>query len=211
MKLYLVRHGQTEYNVSSMHHHDHIGLSKLGIQQAEKLAEQFLNIPIDIVYSSNLERARHTAVIINKTIKKGILYLDFLNEIKNPSEVIGKKRDSDKVKEVHSIIAENHHNPAWHYSDEENFSEFKNRVGKFLDILEKVPPESNVLAVTHGGPIRILALFMLLGEEFTPENFHKFKTSLKINNSGITVCEKEPGRNWTIKTFNNCAHLDEKS
>ncbi len=211
MKLYLVRHGQTEYNVALKHHHDHIGLSEVGIQQAEKLSGRFLTIPIDIIYSSILERAKHTAIIINKTLKKDIIYSDFLNEIKNPSEIIGKKRDNDEVKKVHRTIADNQHNPTWHYSDEENFNEFKNRVGKFLGILEKTPSASNVLAVTHGGPIRMLALFILLGENFIPENFYKFKTSLKINNASITICEKEPGKGWTIKIFNDCAHLNEKS
>ncbi len=211
MKLYLIRHGKTEYNISSIHHYDHIGLSKVGIQQAEKIAREFSQIPVNIFYSSNLERARQTAAIINKAIKKNIMYSDFLNEIKNPSEIIGKKRGSEEVKKVHDIIAKNHHDANWHYSDEENFTEFKNRVVQFLRLLEKISNESSVLAVTHGGTIRILTLFMLFGEGFTPENFQQFKTSLKIDNAGVTVCEKESGKNWVIKTFNNCSHLDEKS
>ena len=63
---YVVRHGQTEFNVKNI-----IGgtlepnpLSKIGRQQAVKLALKLLKIKIDLIYSSDLTRAIETAEII---------------------------------------------------------------------------------------------------------------------------------------------------
>lgn len=62
MKLYLVRHGQTDSN------RDGVGLgradvplTKLGLQQAERLGERFRTIALDRVLTSPLLRAKQTA------------------------------------------------------------------------------------------------------------------------------------------------------
>ena len=95
MKLYLVRHGQTEYNELSLHQHSNVELSDLGVKQAEILAKRFSKIPIDLIYSSTLKRAKDTTEIINRIINKKIVYLDSLKEKKNPSEIVGKQGDSE--------------------------------------------------------------------------------------------------------------------
>ena len=63
-KLLLVRHGQTHANVDQVWHgHTDTPLNELGHQQAERLGEFFHNyLPqIHAIYSSPLQRARHTA------------------------------------------------------------------------------------------------------------------------------------------------------
>ena len=70
MKLYLVRHGQTEHNASSLHQDEKVELSKQGKKQAIILAKRFSKIPIELIYSSPMNRARKTAEVINKKIKK---------------------------------------------------------------------------------------------------------------------------------------------
>src|SRR3989344_9399934 len=132
MKLYLVRHGQTEYNAMSLHQHGDVDLSELGINQAKVLAKRFSKIPVDVIYSSSLKRAKETAKIINKALKKKVIYSDFLKEKKNPSEIVGKRADTDEIQEIHQEINLNSDNLSWHYSDEENFIEFKERVLQFL-------------------------------------------------------------------------------
>ena len=97
MKLYLARHGQTEYNAMSLHQHGDVELSELGIKQAKVLAKRFSKIPIDLIYSSPMTRAKKTAEIINKNLKKEIIYTDFLKEKKNPSEIVGKKGENYEI------------------------------------------------------------------------------------------------------------------
>ncbi|MEK7165592.1 MAG: histidine phosphatase family protein, partial [Patescibacteria group bacterium] len=72
--LYIVRHGQTEFNVKGlMQGHNDSPLTNLGEIQACALAEEFKDIHFDEVYSSDLLRAKRTAEIItlerNITIK----------------------------------------------------------------------------------------------------------------------------------------------
>jgi broad specificity phosphatase PhoE len=62
MILYCVRHGQSIYNAEGrIQGHCDVGLSPLGLQQSEALAEALAERPIDAVYSSPLRRAAETA------------------------------------------------------------------------------------------------------------------------------------------------------
>ena len=65
MRLYLVRHGQTDMNKRNMFYGwTDADINETGIQQAEQLRQYFRQIPIDAIYSSDLRRAAHTAEII---------------------------------------------------------------------------------------------------------------------------------------------------
>lgn len=205
MKIYFVRHGQTKYNALQAHQPENAELSKLGIKQAEILAKRFSKIPIDIIYSSPIKRAKQTAKIINKTLKKKIIYSDFLKERKGPSEFVGKRTDSPEVAQINKIRNLHENDPLWHYSDEENFIEFKERVKKFFNVLDKAKKE-NILVVTHGGPIKMM-IFLMIGDKFTPKSFYKFSDLFKLSNTGITLCEKDEKGIWSIRSFNDHAHL----
>ena len=205
MKVYFVRHGQTEYNVLHLHQPETAELSKLGIKQAKILAKRFPKIPIDIIYSSPMKRAKQTAVIINKSLKKKIIYSNFLKERKGPSEFLGKRKDSQEVFKINKIRNLHENDSFWHYSNEENFIEFKERVKKNFNVLSKTRKE-NILVVTHGGPIKMM-IFLMMGEEFTPQTFYKFSNLFKLNNTGITFCEKDKKGVWTVKAYNDHSHL----
>lgn len=69
--IYLVRHGQTEWNLEKrMQGHKNSPLTKLGITQARGLYNKLFEENIDIIYSSESKRAYNTAEIIkgNRTI-----------------------------------------------------------------------------------------------------------------------------------------------
>ena len=62
-KLYLIRHGQSEANLSRLFagHSDFL-LTETGRMQAERVAEWFTDKPVDFIAASDLLRAYHTAV-----------------------------------------------------------------------------------------------------------------------------------------------------
>jgi broad specificity phosphatase PhoE len=62
MKIYFVRHGETDMNVRNMFYgwYD-ADINAKGVMQAEELREAFRHIPIDAIYSSDLTRAIQTA------------------------------------------------------------------------------------------------------------------------------------------------------
>lgn len=63
MRLYLIRHGQTDSNVRHLLDTAHPGapLDELGLAQAEALAVRLADTDLDAVYSSHLTRAVQTA------------------------------------------------------------------------------------------------------------------------------------------------------
>ena len=65
MLIYLVRHGQTDWNaVRRIQGRENIPLNEKGRQQAVKLAESFKDIMLDGIVSSPLDRAVETASVI---------------------------------------------------------------------------------------------------------------------------------------------------
>ena len=65
MKLYLVRHGETSWNIErKVQGQTDIPLTETGVRQAEKVREELKDVAFDICYCSPLMRAKRTAEIV---------------------------------------------------------------------------------------------------------------------------------------------------
>ena len=65
MKLYLVRHGETELNVKKVYYGStDCALTKKGREQAASLKKVFEKMPLDVVLESPLLRAKDTATLL---------------------------------------------------------------------------------------------------------------------------------------------------
>lgn len=89
--IFLVRHAQKENSEGP--------LTKLGIKQARAISSRLNNLKFEAFYSSDLLRCKETAEIINKKLKKKILFSDKLREV--PLEV--KNNPSRYKKEILAI------------------------------------------------------------------------------------------------------------
>ncbi|MBI2140075.1 histidine phosphatase family protein [Candidatus Woesearchaeota archaeon] len=70
MKLFLIRHGETQWNQQGLYQgRSDIPLSPEGIEQAEKAGKALALEPLKVIYSSPLKRALQTAQIIAKAHK----------------------------------------------------------------------------------------------------------------------------------------------
>lgn len=64
MKIYLARHGQTDWNLEhKAQGRTDIPLNETGLKQAEELRERIKDLDFDVCYASPLSRARRTAEI----------------------------------------------------------------------------------------------------------------------------------------------------
>lgn len=142
MKVYIVRHGQVPHNALGQYNTKDEDLTELGIQQAEELREKIKNIHFDIVISSSLLRARHTAYILTNYDDK-IITDERLRERScgtlsgQPLEVTNR----DEYWNYYSNIK---------YGTSENIKDFFKRVFDFLDEL-KTKDYNSVLIVAHSG------------------------------------------------------------
>ncbi len=212
MRVYFVRHGESDSNTKGIHLGEDVALSVNGKKQATLLAQRLAKIPLDAVITSSYPRAIETAEIINKTIKKPLEVIKHIVERKYPSEIIGKSWGDPHVKNIIQTIMDNFHVPGWKYADEESFEEIKHRALTFLTQLQK-RKENNILVVSHGKYIKTLLACMLLGNELTPQQLLKFMYGTVLKNTGITLCvhEKEDtetaSKGWHLITWSDHAHL----
>ena len=142
MKVYIVRHGEVPHNALKQYNNENEDLNENGIRQANELKEKIKNINYDIIISSPLLRAKHTAQIINVNNKK-ILINDKLKE-RDPGDLSGKPLTVTNRDEYWKD------NTTIRYGTSENIREFFKRIYNFLEDLKKEDYES-VLIVAHSG------------------------------------------------------------
>ena len=81
MKIYVTRHGQTDWNVQGKTQgRADIELNEVGIKQAKQTKEELKNIDIDLIICSPLKRAKKTAEIINEGRNIPIIFDDQIIE-----------------------------------------------------------------------------------------------------------------------------------
>ena len=142
MKIYLVRHGQCESNVIGRYNFVNEDINETGIYQAESLKEEIKKINYDVIISSPLLRALHTAEIININNKK-IITDERLAERKHGS-LEGKSIEVTDREEYWNYYTNTR------YGTEERIPDLCNRIKEFLDEL-KTQKYKNVLIVAHSG------------------------------------------------------------
>jgi broad specificity phosphatase PhoE len=157
-KIYLVRHGSTEYNaIDYTTGHKDIPLNKIGREQARATAEYLKDKDISKIFSSSLSRASETAKIISLKLDLPVKEYDELME-QSAGDLDGVPftkflKTLKKVGEFEQMIVQAGGEPS---------KKFKKRAwGKFLEIIENNDDHKNILIVTHGGVCRIILLTIL--------------------------------------------------
>lgn len=142
MKIYIVRHGQVPHNALGQYNTIDEDLTELGIEQAKELKEKIKNINFDIIMCSPLNRAKHTAEIININ-NNDIIYDDRIKE-RNCGDLSGKPLEVTNRDEYWN------YNTTIQYGTSENIKLFFERIYNFLDEL-KTKDYNTVLIVVHSG------------------------------------------------------------
>lgn len=168
LKLYIVRHGQTEWNlVEKFQGQLNSPLTEKGKMKIKETARNLENVVFSAVYTSELGRTIGTAEIIlennnfekNKDVNKK-LKLERLAEL---NEIYFGKWQGLNFKEIFLKYPEEAHN---YFYDVKNYcaknvggEELKDGLERFLNGLKKIVSKNdggNILIVTHG---TVLELF----------------------------------------------------
>jgi broad specificity phosphatase PhoE len=203
--VYFVRHGSTEGNEKRAYQHVHTPLSELGRRQAACVARRFERIPVDIVITSDMERAAETGRCIAERNRLPIVFDPLFREILRPALIRGRGRDTPEALEIMRFLAENWTHACIKHSDEENFFDLKKRALKALEHLV-ARLERTVLVVTHGTFLCMLIGCMMAGEEVSPHLFDCVHRFLVLKNTALSVCEYDHGK-WQLVLWNDHAHL----
>ena len=136
MKLYVIRHGNTDSNRLDIYNGKLLNedINNIGIKQAQEASKKIKNLNLDLIICSPLLRTRHTCDIINSN-KIKVIYDDRIEE-RNCGVLTNTKIDNL-----------------------ETVPELFKRVNLFLDEIKKKYRGQNILLVTHGGVARAIHFY----------------------------------------------------
>lgn len=189
---YLVRHGQTDWNVQKkIQGQLDIPLNTMGEQEAKQLAQHFKDIKFDLAFSSDLLRAKRTAEIIALEHKLAVQTTRLLRE-RHFGKLEGQP--SAAFFTELKLLEKLSHEERLKYKLNENYEsdeEFIARVLTFLRETAIACPNKNVLVGTHGGTLRMLLMHLGRFSYTDNDNNH-------INNGGYLILESD-GVDFFIK------------
>lgn len=189
---YMIRHGESVLNSQHIRQGREGGLSDLGKIQAAKTGERLSKINFDAVLVSPYQRTMETAEIIAKSLKlnKPLEFLEMLIERKNPTEIVNQSAERPEIKQIIDIIDKSFHEDDYRFSDEENFTDLKERAKFVLDYLSR-RPEQKILVVTHSIFLKMIAAVITEGDKLTAKKYNLMSFLNSSNNASITICEYE--------------------
>ncbi len=181
--VYFVRHAEAGVNTDPLMKEGGDVLTERGLLEAQMIADRFLEIPFESLYTSKILRARLTAQEIGDRIGK--------------MSVIEESFKERKV--VYTSSSE--------YFFEEKYEDFLARVFEAKVFLEQLPDEK-IVVVSHALFIRAFLACILLGEKLTEDILAHFGRTLVISHASLTKCEYDfEKKKWRIAFWNDVSHL----
>ena len=199
--LIFVRHGESQANGKGMFAgHLDIDLSARGQQQAELTALYVKeNYHVDAVYSSDLQRASHTALPIARACGKEIIKSPQLREI-FAGQWQGLDFDVLQTQYADSYAVWLNDIGNAHPTNGESVKAMADRIWKAVREIAAQNPGKTVVIVTHATPIRTL-LCRLKGLELD-----QMKHISWVSNSSLSVVHVKDGR-WELAQVGADLHL----
>ena len=157
-ELLLVRHGETDWNRERRFQgHADPPLNETGREQANALAEELTGEEIELVYTSDLQRARETAQIVGARLGADVVPLPALREI-DVGEWEGLTWP--EIEQRYPEGARLWHERGYGWESGETYDQLGERVVAELRRIAAQHPEQRVLVVGHGGTIRVARAFV---------------------------------------------------
>jgi broad specificity phosphatase PhoE len=178
--------------------HSQVALSSEGVKQAELLRDRLTGERIDVICSSDLDRARVTAEIIATTHRLKVVLCPEMRELDFGA------LEGMSLHEIEQIYPEAVE--LWNGCDldamapgGESLRQLACRVERFLARLRKRPPEETALAVAHAGPLRVL-ICILLGIDL------RRQWQIRLDLASLSLVEWYP-EGTVISFLNDTSHL----
>ena len=200
MKLYFVRHGESDANVQHVisNRESPFHLTPRGQAQAGTLAENLRDIPITAMYASPVLRARETAEILSQSFHLPYQVTEALREYH--CGILEEKSDEESWR-LHGEIAEDwilNHNYLRKPEGGENFLDIQSRFLPFIESL-KDGNDKHILLISHGGLFHLMLPLILTNID------NKFVRSHGLGHTEYVIAEYRSGefvcRAWGATKF----------
>ena len=198
MRLYLVRHGQTDWNVQKRAQgHTDRPLDETGLQQAKLVGRAFLDLPVQRILTSDLKRAQQTAAEIARRTKIELEVMPNLRERgfgkwegQNFAEIAIRFGFEADFKG----ITRNEVTPP----GGESFVEVWDRlVSGVADVRSR---NENTAIVAHGGTCSLLTAMFLDGDV-------SLSNAFRFSNASINEFEPRPEGGHRLVRYYDVSHL----
>lgn len=149
MKLYVIRHGETDMGKNNIIATEDEPLNETGKRQAMEVGKEIRKLNIDKIYCSPIERAKNTLKLFNLDGKIPVIIED---RIKERNMGIYEKVPFNELR----------WDEFWNYNSDKLYPELETmksvyeRISEFLNELKLNHSNDNVLLVTHGGISRAI-------------------------------------------------------
>lgn len=203
MKIYLIRHGKTQWNLEGRFQ-GASGDSPLlpeAKKSVKKLGQTLADIPFDAIYSSDLHRAITTAEIISQehhppllVQKEASLREWDLGTLEGQKISIMEAIYPKQMEAFSHNLARFDHNAF----DAESVYHTTQRIGHFIKSL--YGKKDSILIVGHGASLTA-AIRSLLGYEYA-----KLRQNGGLDNASITILETNDGQDFKLITWNDTSY-----
>ncbi len=194
-QIIFLRHGQAKNNTERIlaGRTEGVPLTDIGIKQAEHTAELLEHMNISTIYSSPIERAKHTAEIAGKHNSIDVRIDDRLIEL-DMGKFTGMPYD--QIFNNHGNVFMKFYNGELEiaHNGVETFSQVKKRILGIVDHVIEKHPDENVLLVTHMDPIKAMLSTIV---DLSPINLYE----LVIANASLNIF-REKDRKFSISGLN---------
>lgn len=201
--IYLIRHAEAEGNLyRRIQGHWNGQITPRGFRQIDALAERFRDVPIDAVYSSDLQRTQDTAVAI---LKYHDLKLETTPRLREVCLGVWEGRPWGDVEyEMPEQMFYFNHDPAkWVIPKAERYEAAQERMKGVLAEIAAEHEGQTVAAVSHGMAIRVF-LAAALGIPSAEID------RLPHGDNTAVACLKYDGDDLTVEYYNDASHLPEE-
>ncbi len=195
----VVRHGETEFNVATrIQGHGDSPLTRLGIAQAEAIAERLADEPFDLLVSSDLGRALATARRIAARCGRDLIVdTRFRERSFGVGEGFTYEEIDRRYPDAFSRLRQS--DPDYAIPGGESRRTFHERVTAAFADLARVHEGRRVAVVCHGGVLSTIYRFI---HEIPVAAAHK----VSITNASFNAIASSAGA-WTIEAWDDIAHL----
>ena len=187
MKIYVVRHGQTDWNVEGkIQGQFDTNLTEKGCEQAENLRKMLGEVKFDAVFCSPLIRAKKTCEIILNNSGNKVTYEPCLME-RDFGVMVGKKDNFMSFWNLKNLRTA---------EGVESIEDMEKRIFPFIEKIKREYKNGNILIVTHQGTLFIFENYF--GRIPDDGDY----TTLRLGSCGYRIYDADTGDKLEFGTDN---------